>query len=285
MQPLQRSPDPRLRSVVLLAVGVGGLALCITLVYLGMRAVMDIGGSCADGGPYVSARPCPDGVPAAMILGVFGLFLFGGLAMAGAAGTGGYGWIPLIAWTGLFATLGWNFLDYGLVHPPAGEGIEWGYVIPGVLFQLMAWIPVVVLVAGLRERRRWRAVSARGNGGVSSRREGAAPVDTRPPPVSSAHAIEVAGSAGGSGRREQLQAIDGLMASLVTGAAAEAPVHSPAGAGATPPATERAPSGADTQGLVDRLEQLGDMRERGLLTPHEYETAKAAVMRELEARA
>jgi hypothetical protein len=38
---------------------VTGLSACITLVFLGMRAVMDIGGACADGGPYVSANPCP----------------------------------------------------------------------------------------------------------------------------------------------------------------------------------------------------------------------------------
>ena len=131
------------------------MALCITLIYLGMRAVMDIGGACADGGPYVSAHPCPDGVPGAMFLGSFGLFLFGGLAIAGAAGTGGYGWLPLLGWTGLFATLGWNFLDYGLLNPPEGQGIEWGFVIPGVLFELMAWIPIVVLVAGKRAARGW----------------------------------------------------------------------------------------------------------------------------------
>ena len=39
-----------------------------------------------------------------------------------------------------------------------------------------------------------------------------------------------------------------------------------------------------TQALLDRLERLADMRDRGLLTPEEYETAKDAVMRELESR-
>ena len=33
--------------------GVAGLAFCITLLWLGMRAVMDLGGFCASGGPYV----------------------------------------------------------------------------------------------------------------------------------------------------------------------------------------------------------------------------------------
>jgi hypothetical protein len=39
-----------------------------------------------------------------------------------------------------------------------------------------------------------------------------------------------------------------------------------------------------TQALLDRLERLADMRDRGLLTSEEYETAKDAVMHELEAR-
>ncbi len=39
-----------------------------------------------------------------------------------------------------------------------------------------------------------------------------------------------------------------------------------------------------TQALLDRLERLADMRDRGLLTAEEYETAKDAVMRGLEAR-
>ena len=139
--------------MLLLLVAVAGLTACITLIYLGMRAVMDVGGACADGGPYVSAQPCPDGTPAAMLLGVFGLFGFGALGMASGARIGGYGWLPLLAWTGLFATLGWNFLDYGLVNPPEGQGIEWGYVIPGVLFQLMAWVPVAFVLLTLRAPR------------------------------------------------------------------------------------------------------------------------------------
>ena len=42
--------------VAKLSVGIGGLALCLTLMYLGMRAVMDVGGACADGGS-VRLRP------------------------------------------------------------------------------------------------------------------------------------------------------------------------------------------------------------------------------------
>ena len=152
--------DPRLKDVLLLCVGVGGLLLCITLVFLAMRAVMDIGGACADGGPYVSAQSCPDGATPALLLGIFGGFGFGALGAAYGARVGGYAWIPLLGWTALFASLGWNFLDYGLVNPPEGEGIIWGWLIPGVLFQAMAWAPVWFGLVAWREARRSGADSA-----------------------------------------------------------------------------------------------------------------------------
>ena len=49
--------------VVLLTLGTLLFVMCLTMVYESMRAVMDIGGSCASGNtPYEIARPCPKGV-------------------------------------------------------------------------------------------------------------------------------------------------------------------------------------------------------------------------------
>ncbi len=39
-----------------------------------------------------------------------------------------------------------------------------------------------------------------------------------------------------------------------------------------------------SQALLDRLERLGDMRDRGLLTVEEFETAKGPIVAELESR-
>src|SRR4029450_2301101 len=88
---LARREDPALRDVLVLLIAVAGLGASITLVYLAMRAVMDVGGACADGGPYVSAQPCPDGTPGAMLFGIFGLFGFGALGMVDGARGGGRG--------------------------------------------------------------------------------------------------------------------------------------------------------------------------------------------------
>ena len=147
------APDangPPARATIWLLVATFGLAASLTLVWLGMRAVMDIGGACADGGPYVSAQPCPDGVPLLMTFGIFGLFGFGGLGLWAGAGVGGP-WIglPLLAWPVLFLSLGWNFLEYG-VSPPAafGTGPELGWIIPGVLFVLMGGVPLIVAWRG-----------------------------------------------------------------------------------------------------------------------------------------
>jgi hypothetical protein len=287
---LARREDPRLRDVVVLLVAVAGLWASITLVYLAMRSVMDVGGACADGGPYVSAQPCPDGTPGAMLLGIFGLFGFGGLGMVYGARIGGYGWVPLLAWTGLFASLGWNFLDYGLVNPPEGQGTEWGYVIPGVMFQVMAWTPVLFVAAALRDARRGAAGSSRPFSITANTLRGqgqpaagsATVVDRRPPPVPEEHRVEVVGTV----RRDELQAIDALLGAAIAEAAADAPIDparraAASGVGAEDPSAEF-PEG--TQALLDRLERLADMRDRGLLTPEEYETAKDTVMRELESR-
>jgi hypothetical protein len=128
-----------------------GLALSVTLVFLGMRSVMDVGGACADGGPYVSAQPCPDGVAAAMILGMFGLFGFGAIGMwYGGQISGAWAALPFLGWPALFGSLGYNFLAYGLTPPPGSdEGVIWGWVVPGVIFELMAFVPLLVAL-------RWR---------------------------------------------------------------------------------------------------------------------------------
>ncbi len=137
--------------VALYAIGVVGLVACLTLLFLGMRAVMDIGGYCADGGPHEINTHCPEGIPMVMILGVFGLFGFGGLmGWKGAAIGGVYAGLVLLAWPALFLSLGWNFLEFAFNPPGDESGIVWGWLIPGVLFVLMGGLPLLAL---LPERR------------------------------------------------------------------------------------------------------------------------------------
>jgi hypothetical protein len=124
--------------------------LSITLLFLGMRAVMAIGGACADGGPYVPARPCPEGVPLAMTAATFGLFGSVGLiVLFGSRFGGGWGGLGLLGWPALFISLGWNFLEFG-VRPPDDSGLAWGWLICGVVFVIMGALPLVIGIVTVR---------------------------------------------------------------------------------------------------------------------------------------
>ncbi len=157
-----------LRNLLLVCLAAFGLAACVTFVWLGMRAVMDIGGACAEGGPFVPVQPCPDGVPFLLTIGMFGLFGFGALGIyAGAQVGGSWAALPLLGWPALFLTLGWNFLEYGFT---AGgeEGLIWGWIIPGAIFVLMGGIPL------------WIAWKARGSDTPVAAQFGMPSVDRAP---------------------------------------------------------------------------------------------------------
>ena len=130
--------------------GGAGLAFCITLLWLGMRAVMDLGGFCASGGPFEIAVECPDAVIATTPLSIIGGLLAVGLMAWGGAALGG-GWMSLIflAWPALFLSLGWNFLEFGFT-PPDG-GWVWSWLFCGVLFVLMGAVPLVLGIGLARE--------------------------------------------------------------------------------------------------------------------------------------
>ena len=88
--------DVRMGALLGYLVGIAGLAFSLTILWLSMRAVMGIGGACASGGPYVPAVECPDAVVALTPVSIFGLFIFGGLALWGGASIGG-AWAALIS--------------------------------------------------------------------------------------------------------------------------------------------------------------------------------------------
>jgi hypothetical protein len=147
-------------SVRVVAGYLAGIALgttSVTLLFLGMRAVMDVGGACADGGPYVSAQPCPDGVPIAMVGGMFGLFGAAGLVVwfGSRIGTGAAS-IVALGWPALFLALGYNFVQYAFNPPDTEPTPVWGWLIPGAIFWLMGGAPLVVGLAAWRAARSGR---------------------------------------------------------------------------------------------------------------------------------
>jgi hypothetical protein len=135
-------------------VGMAGIAASITVVFLGMRSVLDVGGQCASGGPYVIAVPCPDGtwtLPLAIFAGLGFAFLAGA---AGARIGGLYASMAGLAWVGLFCSLGFNFLQWGIA-PPADPSVDSSgggiiFILLGVMFEVMGIAPLVTTLLAMR---------------------------------------------------------------------------------------------------------------------------------------
>lgn len=144
---------PSTGAVVGLAAGLAGLSAAITLMFLAMRAVMAVGGSCAEGGPYVVATHCPDGAPAALFLGIFLLLVSWGLAGWFGPGVGGiWGSAGILGWSGLFVALGSNFLEAGF---GGDRGLDATGLLLGAMFWAMGIVPLAwILIAALADRSR-----------------------------------------------------------------------------------------------------------------------------------
>lgn len=139
--------------VALYLLGILGLAASLTIIWLSMRAVLDIGGYCAEGGPYEIAHHCPDGVGLLLTLSIFaGLGCAGLMAWKGAVLGAPYDGLIGLAWPALFISLGFNFLQFAFF--PSGEtGIEIGFLIPGILFVIMGAAPLVAFLPGGRRSK------------------------------------------------------------------------------------------------------------------------------------
>ena len=135
----QRLPLVRMSGLVV-SVALIGVALAWT--YFGMRAIMDIGGACATGGPYVPAQTCPEGASTLLSVGA-PLLLLATFAASGIAFTLRAPTLFLLMWFLLFGSLGWNFLEYAV----AQDDIVMGWLIPGIMFELMA-LPALLLWLG-----------------------------------------------------------------------------------------------------------------------------------------
>lgn len=123
-------------------VGAAGISAAIAVLFLAMRAVMSVGGTCASGGPYQIRVECPDAIPLLMPLSILGgiAFLFLFLLTAPSPVRP----FAVLAWTGLFGALGWNFFDAGL--PWHGQEFALIGILLGAMFWIMAVVPLIVLV-------------------------------------------------------------------------------------------------------------------------------------------
>ena len=139
----------------MLFVSVASSVACLTLLFRSMRAVMGAGfSSCATGGPYEIANPCPKGTGWLLPLSIWGGLLSLAVASVAAAKLQRPS-IAWLAWPALFLSLGVNFWQYGL-DPVGVEGPVWGWIVSAVLFTVMDAGPVVLALlsrAGLPTNR------------------------------------------------------------------------------------------------------------------------------------
>lgn len=123
--------------------------MALAWAFLSMRAVAGVGGSCASGGAYEIATPCPDGswlIAVGIPLMLIAMFVGSGVGMSIGAPA-----LLLPMWALLFTSLGWNFLEFGFF-----DGIDVGFIVCGVMFWAMAapawWAMLVTLKRNVWKR-------------------------------------------------------------------------------------------------------------------------------------
>jgi hypothetical protein len=188
---------------------------------------------------------CPEGVAL-----LFPLSIFAGLGSAALMGwkgsrLGGYwGAMVMLAWPALFISLGFNFLQYALVPPPPATGIVWGWLIPGVLFELMGGLPLLAFLPSGRSRRKGRGFGPRVR------------------------------DAAAEGEARYANQLPRARARLLNGLAA----HAEDRAVSTTSRQVAPPTRAEEPDLVSQLERLAALHRSGSLTYDEFQRAKAALL-------
>lgn len=139
-----------------------GLLLCGAAVVLFCNAIYEIGriGTCASGGPYVSARPCPAGtgltigsIFIAVFAGLAGLGLYsaGGLADRGRSARVG---LPILMWSFTFlgAAGAMAFAAFGqAANPDGGNGAGAAGVVLLIVFIPMGLVPLITSLRSVRD--------------------------------------------------------------------------------------------------------------------------------------
>lgn len=128
----------------ILVSGVAGIAvaLCIGLVFAGMRGVMYVGGACVSGASAYEVRvDCPDSGQWLLPVGIVGALLFTALFLSVAPEAARP--YSVLAWTGLFIAVGYNFLDAGL--PWNGQQASVLGILLAAMFFVIGIVPVAVL--------------------------------------------------------------------------------------------------------------------------------------------
>ncbi len=131
-----------MKKVILLLIGLTSFCVALTVLFLSMRAVLGVGGFCAEGGAYVIKTHCPGGTAYLTPLSIFAMLIGGALYFIFSNKTPNSPKWGTFFWSALFVSLGWNFLDFA-VHPIEGTEIEYSLLFCGIMFVLMGIVPLL----------------------------------------------------------------------------------------------------------------------------------------------
>ena len=149
-----------MRYVIRTLLGMGLFAFCWVAIAYGIFQFLQIG-TCASGGPYVSARECPDGIEAlffSLFGGVIGLFVAAFIYSGRGAPPGSdrkpqNGAMIVWFWTGLFWSLAVGcFLGVWGPEANPGPGGQTGGLIVGFMGLVMGALGFLALGFGRRKR-------------------------------------------------------------------------------------------------------------------------------------
>ena len=144
-----------------------GMAICLVSLLFMTWALYHLvrTGTCASGGPYVSARPCPAGTGAkilALMGSIFGLLIGGGIyATRGGKGEGTLG-MGVVLWALLFISLA--VATFVAAYGPANNddsGARTAAIILMIVFIPMGLLPLIGAIGFGGRRRRSTPATAR----------------------------------------------------------------------------------------------------------------------------
>ena len=277
-----------------------GLAVCGASIVAIDWALYELvrTGTCASGGPYVSARPCPPGTGLRIVALIGGVF--GGLIGMGIYATRGEGRLrpsPIglgaVMWGLLFCTLAGSAIL--AAFGPANNddaGARTAAIVLGVVFIPMGLAPIPFAIGGRRKAERAKLLMEKGSrceGVVIAVEDTNITVNDDPrikftvraePPGEAPFVIEKTAVVSrvdiprrgdrctvfySPANREE---VNGVSFDFPGG-----PQQRPApGAGAGPD---------DDADPIEKIERLGELRDKGLITPEEFEAQKRRLLGEL----